>query len=163
MYRSLSASTFRLALLSWMGLLLNLGCYTSAQVGDPNENQKRADSTDTGERKRSRDDRVRDMRDDPTEPGRAAVMAFPTGNRSTSTLLVERLSPQEVRLGDPYEYQIKVTNLTNAPLSDVIVRERVPADLQVTRNEPTPRMENGEQIFTLGDLPAKQSKMIRVS
>src|SRR5687767_8647986 len=145
--------------LSLLGLLVNAGCYTSAEIGEPRS--RRADSADNSDRKTPREERVRDLREEPD--GSRAVMAFPTGNRSTSAILVERLSPAEVRMGDAFEYEIKVTNLTTATLSDVVVRERVPADLQVTPSGPTARMENGEQTFTVGDLPAKQSKTIRVS
>jgi uncharacterized repeat protein (TIGR01451 family) len=78
-------------------------------------------------------------------------------------LLVERMSPPEVRLGEPYEYQIKVTNLTNATLSGVVVREKLPTDFNISRAEPQGRADGDMHAFELGDLPPKQSKMIRIS
>src|SRR4051812_49553416 len=46
-------------------------------------------------------------------------LAVPTGNRATSAVLVEKLAPREARLNRPYDYRIRVTNLTDAPLADV--------------------------------------------
>src|SRR6478735_9327132 len=51
------------------------------------------------------------------------ALAVPTGDRRTSTVLVEQLLPQEARLNRPYDYRIRVTNLTDAPLAGVTVRE----------------------------------------
>jgi uncharacterized repeat protein (TIGR01451 family) len=151
-----------------LSALFLTGCYTSAEIGEP--------SDDAAQRRAAREERQREQREarearerETREPRDAAgtdgrtVLAYPTGNRNTSALLIERLSPAEVRMGESYEYQIKVTNLTNATLADVVVREKLPADLNITRTEPTARPEQGLQAFALGELPPKQSKMIRVS
>src|SRR6266581_7740585 len=123
------------------------------------ENQpERRDSSDSGDRIQP----VRDAREASADSSRV-VLAYPTGNRSTSAVLVERMSPPEVRLGEAYEYQIKVTNLTNATLSGVVVREKLPADFAISRAEPQGKVDNDIHIFELGDLPPKQSKMIRIS
>src|SRR5687767_10891016 len=149
-----------------LSALFLTGCYTSAEIGEP--------SDDAAQRRRAaREERQRETREsrearetgDVREAGTdgRTVLAYPTGNRNTSALLIERLSPAEVRMGESYEYQIKVTNLTNATLADVVVREKLPADFNITRAEPTGRAEQGVQTFDLGDLPPKQSKMVRVS
>src|SRR5207237_9740436 len=126
--------------------------------------QRSSDTPDLSatERKRPREDRIRDARDDSADSSRV-VLAYPTGNRSTSAVLVERMSPAEVRLGEPYEYQIKVTNLTNATLSGVVVREKLPADFNIVRAEPQGKVDADIHAFDLGDLPPRQSKMIRIS
>src|SRR5687768_9733767 len=134
---SLAARSFVVAL-SLSALFLT-GCYTSAEIGEPSEEtlerRRAAREQRQQELREARETRVvreresrepREVRDEPTD-GRA-VLAYPTGNRNTSSLLIERLSPPEVRVGESYEYQIKVTNLTNATLSDVVVREKLPAD-----------------------------------
>jgi uncharacterized repeat protein (TIGR01451 family) len=58
--------------------------------------------------------------------GRSAgtnALAFPTGDRRTSAILLEAQAPREVRVGQPYTYTLRVTNLTEAPLHDVRVRD----------------------------------------
>lgn len=96
-------------------------------------------------------------------PGESRVaMSFPTGNRNSSDLMVEQIGAREVRVGQPYTYQIRVTNLTDQPLTGVIVRERVPENFklasEVARDEQDHRAR-----FDIGDLGPKQSKTIDVT
>jgi len=111
---------------------------------------------------RVREQKIRDLREEGGEGTRVAL-AYPTGNRATSTILVERISPAEVRLGQPYEYQIKVTNLTNATLSGVVVREKLPGDFSVTKAEPQARVDGDVRAFEIGEIGPKASKTIRIS
>src|SRR5882672_7477096 len=155
-----SLSIFAMGLLALFATALLVGCSYERSEAQAD----RRDSTDINntEHKRTRDERIRDAREDSADSSRVAL-AYPTGNRSTSAVLVERMSPPEVRLGEPYEYQIKVTNLTNATLSGVIVREKLPADFTISRAEPQAKVDGDIRAFGLGDLPPKQSKMIRIS
>src|SRR5690606_38876457 len=41
----------------------------------------------------------------------------------TSTILVEKIVPEQVRVGERYTYTIRVTNISEQPLTDVVVRE----------------------------------------
>lgn len=50
-------------------------------------------------------------------------LAYPTGDRATSTLLVEKIVPEEVRAGERYSYTIHVTNLSDQPLANVVIDE----------------------------------------
>jgi uncharacterized repeat protein (TIGR01451 family) len=50
-------------------------------------------------------------------------LAFPTGDRRTSSVLLEAQMPDEVRVGQPYTYTLRVTNLTDTPLHNVRVRD----------------------------------------
>ena len=63
-------------------------------------------------------------------------LAFPTGDRATSVLLLEKTFPAQARLGKTYRYDLKVTNLTDHPVAGVVVRERVPELFRVTRARP---------------------------
>lgn len=91
-----------------------------------------------------------------------SVMAFPTGNRNTSDLLVEQIGPREVRVGQAYTYQIRVTNLTDQTLTGVMLRERLPQDFKLASND-IRREDNGQARFEVGDLGPKQSKTFQVS
>lgn len=51
------------------------------------------------------------------------TLAYPTGERDSSLLLLEVASPQQVRVGQPYNYTVRVTNLTDAALHGVQVRD----------------------------------------
>lgn len=102
-----------------------------------------------------------------TQPaGRQAqhVLAYPTGERESSVLLVEKLQPQEVRLNRPYEYQIRVTNLTDQNLGGVVLREQLPGTFEVARTDP-PAQPGPEGIsqYTIGELGPRQSRTITIS
>ncbi len=100
-----------------------------------------------------------------------ASMAFPTGNRNSSQLLVEEMAPREVRVGKPYTYRLRVTNLTNQRLSDVVLHQKIPADLALANEGPGAqqagynqhRDQNGQARFDVGDLGPNQSKTIEVT
>lgn len=51
------------------------------------------------------------------------TLAYPTGERETSVVLLEASGPQQVRVGQPYSYELRVTNLTDTPLHNVRVRD----------------------------------------
>lgn len=59
------------------------------------------------------------------------VLAYPTGERETSVILLEKRFPTQARLGQNYRYELKVTNLTDWPISGVVVREEFPASFAV--------------------------------
>lgn len=91
--------------------------------------------------------------------------AFPTGNRQTSDLLVEQIGPREVRAGQPYTYQLRVTNLTNQPLSGVMLRQHVSDNFKLSQNGPAKIAQDGDRDarIEIGDLGPKQSKTVEVS
>ena len=111
---------------------------------------------------------------DPLEPGRAAAnrpvpppttgatpvedfsrfsLAAPTGDKATSALFIEKLAPREARLNRPFDYKLRVTNLTSAVLTDVVVRERLPESFALTRSEPpVASAEGGWARYNLGEL-----------
>lgn len=96
-------------------------------------------------------------------------MAFPTGDRSTSAVLVETAMPREVRANTPFSYDIVVTNLTNMPLQNVILTGAGFTNLTVANT--TPAFTQGGQAacggnpisWNLGDIPAKGQKTVKVN
>jgi len=78
------------------------------------------------------------------------TLSIPTGDRASSTLLVERLAPREARLNRAYDYRIRVTNLTQTPLTGVVVREKLPESFTISKSEPTGKDENGWRVALNG-------------
>lgn len=94
-------------------------------------------------------------------------LAYPTGDKASSAVLLEKDSPREVRVGQPYEYDIKVTNLTDKPLAGVTVVESVARGFEFESSEPTTRptdadIELGLSRWVVGELGPKEAKTIRV-
>lgn len=91
-----------------------------------------------------------------------STRAFPTGNRSTSALLIERGAPTEVILGQDYETVIKVTNLTKGSLENVIVNERGDGNMKVASASPKPNSMGKDMSWNLGNLGPRKSKTITI-
>lgn len=99
-------------------------------------------------------------------PGESRVaMAFPTGNRATSDLLVEQIGASQVRAGQPYTYQLRVTNLTDQPLSGVVLRQRIPENFKLSENNSV--QSGGDKAdraqIAVGDLGPRQSKTVQMT
>lgn len=91
------------------------------------------------------------------------TMAYPTGERNSSVLLVEKTVPNQIRLNQPFQYEIKVTNIAGATLDDVRIREDVPEGVNVTAAQPERQGQGAEAGWQLGALKPKESKTIQVS
>ncbi len=91
------------------------------------------------------------------------ALAYPTGNARTSALGVEKGMPREVRLNQPFDYEIIVTNLTGEELSDVVVSDDPGNGLSVNSSFPQARMASGAANWNIGKLGPHESKTIRVN
>ena len=91
------------------------------------------------------------------------TMAYPTGDRNSSVMLVEKSLPSQVRVGQPFEYEIKVTNITDATLDEVRLQEQTPEGLAITASQPERKGEGADAGWELGSLKPRESKTIRVS
>ena len=76
---------------------------------------------------------------------------------------LEKMTPSNVQLGDAFDYSIKVTNLTDMPVEDVVVMERIPNGFNFTSASPTARKEGATLRWTLGSLAPKAEEEIKVT
>lgn len=91
------------------------------------------------------------------------VHALPTGDPSTSALLLEKISPAEVIQGVDFQYQLHVTNLTGAALDNVVVEERASSNLSIREADPAPTtLDGGRATWDLGTLGAEEKLVIQV-
>lgn len=89
--------------------------------------------------------------------------AYPTGDRATSVVLIERLTPAEVRRGDPITYEIRVTNLTRSRINDVELSEQIPPTFRSDSANPEPQRRDGNHIvWKFDSLSPGASELIRV-
>ena len=95
-------------------------------------------------------------------PG-SRVIFVPTGERTTSALMVEKSAPSEVTLNVPYTYTIEVTNLTSNTLEGVLVSDIVPQGLEIMGAEPAATgMNGGKAEWALGQMPPNARRTITV-
>jgi uncharacterized repeat protein (TIGR01451 family) len=92
-----------------------------------------------------------------------STFAFPTGYPETSVMLIVREAPSQVRLSYPFEYQISVSNLTNAPLEGVQLTEPLAGTFDFNSATPAPTSQaQGVLAWNLGTLKAKETRKIAV-
>ncbi len=78
-------------------------------------------------------------------------------------LQIDKTMPEEVRLDKPFAYLIKVTNLTEAMLTDVIITETVSNDFEFRGSEPTATTEGNKLVWAIDSLGPRANKSIRIS
>lgn len=84
--------------------------------------------------------------------------------KSSSPLLVEKEMPEQIVIGKPYSYTIKVTNKSSCGLDDVTVMERIPEQYEMSTSVPQPTQVNGRVAeWALGYLAPKTSKVITIT
>ncbi len=93
-----------------------------------------------------------------------SVMYIPTGVRSTSALMIERMAPSEIVAGQPFSYDIKATNLTPYPLSNVVIEDICSSNFQLLGSNPeAERVSDTLLRWKLGELDADASRIINVN
>ncbi len=90
------------------------------------------------------------------------VAYYPTGVRSSSALMVEKMGPGEIAANTPIEYMIKVTNISSTRLEDVTIEEGQIGGFNVTGTNPPATQMGNKWGFNLGGLNAGESKTISV-
>ncbi len=76
---------------------------------------------------------------------------------------VSKTMPEEVRLNRPFIYAIKVTNLTEVMLTDVVITETISKDFEFKGSEPTATADGNKLAWEIDTLGPKASKSIRIS
>jgi uncharacterized repeat protein (TIGR01451 family) len=89
--------------------------------------------------------------------------AFPTGNRETSAIFLEKRMPAEVSVGQPFTYDLIVTNISSLDLSNVVVTDSMPNDFDFAGAEPRGTVSGGDMAWNIGSLAPNQSRTIRVN
>lgn len=89
---------------------------------------------------------------------------FPSGSRDSSSIMLERSVPAEVRTGDMFTYEIKLTNQSNTEVRSVELLERMPAGFKYASATPAPTSEEGTELrWSLGNMGPRQSTSLRVT
>lgn len=76
---------------------------------------------------------------------------------------VDKAMPKEVRLNKPFAYVIKVTNLTDVMLTDIVITETLSEGFEFEASEPTAAKNGSDLVWEIESLGPKASKSIRIS
>ncbi|MBT7303955.1 MAG: DUF11 domain-containing protein [Victivallales bacterium] len=92
-----------------------------------------------------------------------AAMAIPTGNVNSSIVLLTTTTPTEVYVGESVDYEMCVKNLTDCPLTDVILTAEIPENFKFLGSIPQAEINaNNEAKWDLSRLAGGQSKCVKV-
>jgi len=91
------------------------------------------------------------------------VMSIIYPRRDFGVIQVDKTMPGEVRLNTMFTYTIKVSNLTETVLTDVVITETVSPDFEFRAAEPTTQPEGNKLVWQIDSLGPKTSKSIKVS
>jgi uncharacterized repeat protein (TIGR01451 family) len=90
-------------------------------------------------------------------------MAFPTGLRESSGLLVEKIVPAEVLAGQKFDYSYKVSNLTDYPIQMVTLADHVSPNFSAAEADPQPSdTHGGVATWQLGNFGPKETKTVQL-
>jgi uncharacterized repeat protein (TIGR01451 family) len=98
-----------------------------------------------------------DGQDVPRDPG----ADNPTG-RQEPAVSIEWVGPATVKIGQPAAFQIVVKNVSQSPVQQTVVRQRVPAGITFQNTEPKAVTENDLLVWDLGTLPPQQEKRLEL-
>jgi uncharacterized repeat protein (TIGR01451 family) len=76
---------------------------------------------------------------------------------------VDKTMPEEVRLNTPFSYLIKVSNLTDTVLTDIVVTETISKDFEFKAAEPAAQAEGNKLVWLIDTLGPKANKSIRIN
>jgi len=94
------------------------------------------------------------------------TQGYPVVDKTNSVVLLEQSAPARVRLGQTFEYEIKVTNLVNVELTDVEVEEHLSSIFKFGKSEPAAKTSTTDKSllkWMLGSIVPKGSKVIKVT
>jgi len=89
--------------------------------------------------------------------------AYPTGDRGTSALLVERGMPTVVQSGQRYSYELRITNLTDMVLVNVVVSDTAPDGFEAPEGALKPQVNNNLATWRIDALEANATLTLSAS
>jgi len=103
-----------------------------------------------------------------TEPRQAAPVPAPVTRTSTKVvyspqaIMIEKMSPANVLMNEPFEYKIKATNMTNQTLSEVQLEDKLPANFKYISSSPEGTMKGSVLVWILGEMKPKEFRTFTV-
>lgn len=93
----------------------------------------------------------------------ASASQYPVSDGTGRTIHLSKLTPTQVILNEPFDYKIKVQNLTSQELLSVTVKDVKPDSLVINSSDPEMQVADGQVIWDLGTLAPHESRTISVN
>ena len=93
-----------------------------------------------------------------------STLALPTGEKSSSMLLLERSAPAQVAVNTPFDYEYTLTNISRNTLSEVTLIEQAPDGFSMDSANPAATSSSGaKRTWALGKLAPGESTTVAVT
>jgi uncharacterized repeat protein (TIGR01451 family) len=92
----------------------------------------------------------------------SASRTYPCGDKDECAVFVEKKGPNQVVAGQEFSYQVKVSNHTDMPFSNVVVEEAVPVGMKVSGTSPKTNQSGQTVTWAVGELKPKQAKTLTI-
>lgn len=90
--------------------------------------------------------------------------SYPLVSIGENVIRLEKHAPKEVQANQEFDYRLKVTNLTNHTLHNVMIKDQLPSNLKLQSCEPKIyKVEAGECYWAIGKLGPKASEVVIVN
>ena len=76
---------------------------------------------------------------------------------------VDKVMPKEVGISEPFDYSLKISNLTDTTLSNIVITEEFPRDFEFTGSNPVARKELDKCVWKIDSLGPKSNRHIIIS
>ncbi|MHC5061417.1 MAG: CARDB domain-containing protein [Planctomycetota bacterium] len=91
------------------------------------------------------------------------ISPHPTEAAANGQVSLAKLMPKEIPVNEPFDYRMKVTNLTGQKLLNVVVTDLEPPHMKLLSSEPKMEQGQGQVQWRLGAIAPHASKTIAVS
>ncbi len=99
----------------------------------------------------------------PRSGGKVEQRYYPSGDRASSALLLERITPVEVRRGEQFAYDITFTNISRSELTDLVLTEQFPPTFRVGTVAPPPTRGGGDTAtWSVPRFPPGATQTLRI-
>lgn len=92
----------------------------------------------------------------------ASGLAFPTGDASSSAIMLHQVMPTTVRANSEFNYMYQVCNLTAGTLQNVVVRLDAIENITLVSSDPSFQRGADGVVFSLGNLGPNETQVINV-
>lgn len=88
---------------------------------------------------------------------------WPTGRRESSAIAVEKIAPAEVAAGQSFDYTLRVTNLTNTVVENVVLTDTMDGGFKMASSAPAGQADGNRVTFGLGKMNPGETRDVKIT
>jgi uncharacterized repeat protein (TIGR01451 family) len=97
------------------------------------------------------------------EPGNGSMVVFLPAGKQGSAVKLTKSAPEQVMVGESFEYTIEVENQSDVALHDATLAAILPQKMDVSSTTPKAKMGGGQAVWNIDKIPAGASQKFIVT